>query len=135
VQNRRTHALCDLDVVDQFVIHSKPEGVFAKRSNSPLLATYAQKCEEERKGGELLRILIRRRIRCPNATSSVIRTILGRAQEAERERERERERDGEVVRMRGHVSAARDTRSRRTRNFERLWVAILTRASCGYSHR
>jgi hypothetical protein len=53
--------LYDLAPVDRFAICRKPKGVFENGPNWPVLTTYDRKRGEERKGAELLRILMGRR--------------------------------------------------------------------------
>jgi hypothetical protein len=50
--------LYGLDVVYKFMISRNLEGFFAKQPNSRLRDTSAVGCGEERKGGQVLRILI-----------------------------------------------------------------------------
>jgi hypothetical protein len=51
VQNIQTHALCDLDVVDQFVIHSKPGGVFSQNGQTNPCSPRTPKNAERRGKG------------------------------------------------------------------------------------
>jgi hypothetical protein len=60
--------LYGLDVVYRFVISRNLEGFFAKQPNSRLRDTSAMGCGEERKGGQVLRILISEHVIHPEFT-------------------------------------------------------------------